>query len=92
MKSLLGLVISAFSPERLGISEDPEKQSGTGDCTVSVCHSVTQGFASYGTISQLYNFRVTSVFTLLHSERPKLYTILAFLSAIGLNWVWCPNN
>ena len=23
--------------------------------------------------------------TLLHSERPKLYTILAFLSAIGLN-------
>ena len=25
------------------------------------------------------------VLTLLHSERPKLYTILAFLSAIGLN-------
>ena len=25
--------------------------------------------------------------TLLHSERPKLYTILAFLSAIGLNSV-----
>ena len=24
--------------------------------------------------------------TLLHSERPKLYTILAFLSAIGLNF------
>ena len=23
--------------------------------------------------------------TLLHSERPKLYTILAFLSAIGIN-------
>ena len=23
--------------------------------------------------------------TLLHSERPKLYTILAFLSAVGLN-------
>ena len=25
------------------------------------------------------------MFTLLHSERPKLYTILASLSAIGLN-------
>ena len=24
--------------------------------------------------------------TLLHSERPKLYTILAFLSAVGLKW------
>ena len=24
--------------------------------------------------------------TLLHSERPKLYTILAFLSAVGLNF------
>ena len=27
---------------------------------------------------------MTSPLTLLHSERPKLYTILAFLSAIGL--------
>ena len=27
----------------------------------------------------------TYFLTLLHSERPKLYTILAFLSAIGLN-------
>ena len=26
-----------------------------------------------------------SLLTLLHSERPKLYAILAFLSAIGLN-------
>ena len=26
--------------------------------------------------------------TLLHSERPKLYTILAFLSAVGLRQVW----
>ena len=26
------------------------------------------------------------VLTLLHSERPKLYTVLVFLSAIGLNW------
>ena len=24
--------------------------------------------------------------TLLHSERPKLYTILAILSAVGLTW------
>ena len=24
--------------------------------------------------------------TLLNSERPKLHTILAFLSAVGLNW------
>ena len=24
--------------------------------------------------------------TLLHSERPKLYAILAFLSAMGLKW------
>ena len=30
--------------------------------------------------------------TLLHSERPKLYTILAFLSAVGLNdtsYIYC---
>ena len=42
-----------------------------------------------------------TIFTLLHSERPKLYTILAFLSAVGLNcFTWCvicilqvhPNN
>ena len=26
-----------------------------------------------------------SILTLLHSERPKLHTILAFLSAVGLN-------
>ena len=32
--------------------------------------------------------------TLLHSERPKLYTILAFLIAIGLNvlrYSYCSN-
>ena len=29
---------------------------------------------------------LTGVLTLLHSERPKLYAILAFLSAIGLNF------
>ena len=27
----------------------------------------------------------TTLLTLVHSERPKLYTILAFLSALGLN-------
>ena len=31
------------------------------------------------------NFRIFTV-TLLHLERPKLYTTLAFLSAIGLRW------
>ena len=30
-------------------------------------------------------YPVIHVLTLLHSERPKLYTILAFLSAVGLN-------
>ena len=25
--------------------------------------------------------------TLLHSERPKVHTILAFLSAVGLKWL-----
>ena len=32
----------------------------------------------------IYNTTVTIYLTLLHSEWPKLYTILAFLSAIGL--------
>ena len=31
------------------------------------------------------NFNFRHLLTLLHSERSKLYTILAFLSAIGLN-------
>ena len=31
----------------------------------------------------------TLVLTLLHSERPKLYAILAFLSAVGLNTGTC---
>ena len=29
------------------------------------------------------------ILTLLHSERPKLYTILAFLNAIGLRNLFC---
>ena len=37
---------------------------------------------------QCYHFHLLlnrgQLLTLLHSERPKLYTILAFLSAIGL--------
>ena len=32
-----------------------------------------------------YYRRTSAILTLLHSERPKLYTILAFLSAVGLN-------
>ena len=37
----------------------------------------------YCIVNQLFHFR-TFTLTLLHSERPKLYAILAFLSAIGL--------
>ena len=33
----------------------------------------------------LFNFQLCTL-TLLHSERQKLYTILVFLSAIGLNF------
>ena len=32
----------------------------------------------------LWESKLEILLTLLHSERPKLYTILAFLSAIGL--------
>ena len=35
--------------------------------------------------SNIY-FYLLSILTLLHSERPKLYTVLAFLSVIGLNY------
>ena len=31
------------------------------------------------------DLRLQRLLTLLHSERPKLYTILAFLSAVGFN-------
>ena len=30
--------------------------------------------------------KAAQILTLLHSERPKLHTILVFLSAIGLKW------
>ena len=33
----------------------------------------------------LFMFGKNFALTLLHSERPKLYTILAFLSAVGLS-------
>ena len=56
------------------------------------------GGSSWATSSLSTLFAESTVFilyalTLLHSERPKLYTILAFLSAIGLRvntflWVW----
>ena len=36
---------------------------------------------------------VPGVLTLLHSEKPKLHTILAFLSAIGLMFtIFCHHN
>ena len=39
------------------------------------------------TVSLCFWFRLNCSLTLSHSERPKLYTILAFLSAIGCNRV-----
>ena len=44
----------------------------------------------------LYIYASTSIYesnalTLLHSERPKLFTMLAFLSAIGLNLLYGSN-
>ena len=46
----------------------------------------TEGKIVIGTIeTKLTNLVVKALLTLLHSERPKLYTILAFLSAIGLS-------
>ena len=38
-------------------------------------------------LKQLPHFSLGLCLTLLHSERPKLYTILTFLSAVGLNLV-----
>ena len=34
----------------------------------------------------IFKIKKKITLTLLHSERPKLHTILAFLSAIGLNY------
>ena len=45
---------------------------------VCTCSSVIIGYYFY------LHFMKVSGFTLLHSERPELNTILAFLSAIGL--------
>ena len=36
-------------------------------------------------LPELWPIENVTILTLLHSERPKLYTILAFLSAIGLS-------
>ena len=38
-------------------------------------------------IPYAYFGRIIFLLTLLHSERPKLYAILAFLSAVGLNQI-----
>ena len=43
--------------------------------------------ASYEVVG-IQAFSVISLLTLLNSERPKLHTILAFLSAIGLFIPW----
>ena len=37
-----------------------------------------------GYVFKIYYLKQEGILTLLHSERPKLYTILAFLSVIGL--------
>ena len=42
-------------------------------------------FSSCLTYTEILPPRTVKLLTLLHSERPKLYTILAFLSAIELN-------
>ena len=42
------------------------------------------GFQNYTTRQSVVYKDHAARLTLLHSERPKLYTILAFLSAIGL--------
>ena len=39
-----------------------------------------------------YSICICTFLTLLHSERPKLYTILAFLSAVGLKRCICIYN
>ena len=38
------------------------------------------------------HFVTMRILTVLHSERPKLRTILAFLSAIGFKWIWIIQN
>ena len=40
---------------------------------------------SYRSSGHILFYCSSSILILLHSERPKLYTILAFLRAIGLN-------
>ena len=56
-------------------------------CTPSVCNVIYHKFshgAAFYTLSGK-NVNVMLELTLLHSERPKLYTILAFPDAIGLS-------
>ena len=50
----------------------------------ALINNVSPGFEGKNSFLQLYGYSVTQL-TLLHTERPKLYTILAFLSAIGLS-------
>ena len=51
-------------------------------------------FVSFIYFHELFSYFFHELFylILLHSERPKLYTILAFLSAIGLNFHLIANG
>ena len=40
----------------------------------------------------LINVKIVGILTLWHSERPKLHTVLAFLSAIGVTFMSTKNN
>ena len=58
---------------------EPEESSGTSWKLLLNCSDSPAGLSLH--CSQIF-------FTLLHSERPKLYTILAFLSSTGLTELW----
>ena len=57
--------------------DDGHNQKSNAKCTVS-----TEGF---GHLTNICN-ELFQLSTLLHSERPELYTIMSFLSTIGLFW------
>ena len=60
-------------------------------CSSHIIRDATwNSFSGQMLFSQTFNSFSNNVMlclTLLHSERPKLHTILAFLSAIGLRWM-----
>ena len=63
-----------------GMPINVKGSSTVGPCLLMLCVSYWSSMDMYQ-MAPLYN---SPALTLLHSERPKLYTILAFLSAIGL--------